>query len=87
MTDTTGTAICGTIIGISTTITGALMLGEPTFARDRARLDENIRLDRQAAASRDAADLARHQRALRPELRDIHRDRRDIQGDYRYSWR
>ena len=57
------------------------------IARDRARLDENIRLGRQAAASREAADLARDQRALRAELRDIHRDRRDIHGDYRYSWR
>lgn len=57
------------------------------IARDRARRDENIRLGRQAAASRDAADLARDQRALRAELRDIHRDRGDIHGDYRYSWR
>lgn len=59
------------------------------IARDRVRLNENIRLGRQGAAARDAADLARDRRALRAELRDIHHDRRDIYRDrlYRNSWR
>lgn len=57
------------------------------IARDRARLNEDIRLGRQAAASRDAADLARDQRVLRAELRDIHRDRRDIHRDQRSLYR
>jgi hypothetical protein len=59
------------------------------IARDRVRLNEDIRLGRQGAASRAAADLARDRRALRAELRDIHRDRQDIYRDrlYRNSWR
>lgn len=59
------------------------------IARDRARLNYDIRLGRSAAASREAADLARDRRALRAELRDIHHDRRDIYRDhlYRNSWR
>jgi hypothetical protein len=45
------------------------------IARDRARLNEDIRCGRQAAAARDAADLARDQRALRYQERDIRNDR------------
>ena len=44
------------------------------IARDRARLNEDIRCGRQAAAARDAADLARDQRALDYQRRDIRRD-------------
>jgi len=47
------------------------------IARDRARLNEDIRCGRTAAASRDAADLARDQRALDAQYRDIRHDRRD----------
>jgi hypothetical protein len=64
------------------------------IARDRARLDEDIRCGRQEAAARDAADLARDQRALNAQIRDIRHDRndaywdrRDIRSDYRRSWR
>jgi hypothetical protein len=61
------------------------------IARDRVRLNEDIRWGRRAAASRDAADLARDQRTLDAQLRDIHRDQRDIHRDqqnlYRDSWR
>jgi hypothetical protein len=51
------------------------------IARDRARLNEDIRCGRQTAAARDAADLARDQRALDAQLRDIRHDRRDIYRD------
>src|SRR5438132_51577 len=44
------------------------------IARDRARLDEDIRCGREAAAARDAADLARDQRALDAQVRDIQHD-------------
>jgi hypothetical protein len=44
------------------------------IARDRARLNEDIRCGRQAAAARDAADLARDQRAIRYQERDIRHD-------------
>ena len=55
------------------------------IARDRARLDEDIRCGRQQAAARDAADLARDQRALDAQRRDVHNDiRRDT---YYRSWR
>ena len=59
------------------------------IAPDRVRLHEDIRLGRPVAASREAADLARDRRALRAELRDIHRDRQDIDRDrlYRNWWR
>ncbi len=53
------------------------------IARDRARLDEDIRCGRTAAASRDAADLARDQRALQSQYRDIHEDHEN----YRQWWR
>ena len=51
------------------------------IARDRARLNEDIRCGREAAAARDAADLARDQRALEAQLRDIRHDQRDIYRD------
>ena len=54
------------------------------IARDRARLDEDIRCGRQQAAARDAADLARDQRALDAQRRDVHRDIR--RSDYRNNW-
>ena len=54
------------------------------IARDRARMNENIRCGRDRAAAADAADLARDQRALDYQLHDIHRDRRDLYRDYRY---
>jgi hypothetical protein len=63
------------------------------IARDRARLDEDIRCGRDAAAARDAADLARDQRALDAQVRDVRRDegdaywdRQNIRRDYRQSW-
>ena len=51
------------------------------IARDRARLNEDIRCGRDAAAARDAADLARDQRALEAQVRDIRHDQRDIYSD------
>jgi hypothetical protein len=56
------------------------------IARDRARLDDDIRWGRSAAASHDAADLARDQRALEAQMRDIRHDRTDLRRDYR-DWR
>ena len=60
------------------------------IARDRVGLNEDIRSGHRAAASREAVDLVRDERALRAELRDIHRDRRGIYRDrqalYRNSW-
>jgi hypothetical protein len=44
------------------------------IARDRARLNEDIRCGRQGAAARDAADLARDQRALESLRRDVRFD-------------
>jgi hypothetical protein len=52
------------------------------IARDRARLDEDIRCGRDAAAARDARDLARDQQALDYQLRDIQRDRQAMYGSY-----
>ena len=63
------------------------------IARDRARLNEDIRCGRQQAAARDAADLARDQRALSAQVRDVRRDvnrRYDRDGDnrgYVRNWR
>jgi len=58
------------------------------IARDRARLDEDIRCGRQEAAARDAADLARDQRALQFQVRDARRDQYDLRRDYyRNDWR
>ena len=51
------------------------------IARDRTRLNEDIRCGREAAAARDATDLARDQRALEAQLRDIRHDQRDIYRD------
>jgi hypothetical protein len=45
------------------------------IARDRARLNEDIRCGRQAAAARDAADLARDERGMRYRERDFRNDR------------
>jgi hypothetical protein len=61
------------------------------IARDRARLNEDIRCGRQGAAARDAADLARDQRALDAQYRDVRRDYRsgdrdDFRG-YSRDWR
>lgn len=55
------------------------------IARDRVRLDEDIRCGRSWRAAEDARDLARDQRALDAQLRDIRRDRRDIGRDYYYA--
>ena len=54
------------------------------IAQDRARLDEDIRCGREEAAARDAADLARDQRALGGQTRDIRHDRAEMYWDRRY---
>jgi hypothetical protein len=54
------------------------------IARDRWRMNEDIRCGRGRAAAAEAADIARDERALGAQLRDIHRDRRDLHRDYRY---
>jgi hypothetical protein len=59
---------------------------EADIARDRARLDEDIRRGNQGRASRDAADLARDQRALDALRRDIRHDQRDLNRDYYGRW-
>ena len=53
------------------------------IGRDRWQLNEDIRCGRSWAASRDAADLARDERALRALDRDIQLDRADIHRDQR----
>ena len=53
------------------------------IGRDRARLNEDIRCGRQGAAARDAADLARDQRALDAQYRDVRRDYRGYDRDWR----
>ena len=55
------------------------------IARDRARLNEDIRCGRTNAAARDAADLARDQRALGAQARDIRHDQRSAY--YGRDWR
>ena len=55
------------------------------IARDRVRLNEDIRCGRSWAAAEDARDLARDQRALDAQLRDIRHDRRDLSHDYYYD--
>jgi hypothetical protein len=50
------------------------------IARDRLKLDENIRCGREWAARRNAADLARDQRALRALRRDMRWDRGDMKA-------
>ena len=58
------------------------------IARDRWRLDEDLRCGRDGAARRDAAELARDERELRALGRDMYRDRRDVERDqYRNGWR
>ncbi len=51
------------------------------IARDRWRLDEDIRCGRRREAARDADDLARDQRALDARLRDVRHDRHDYFRD------
>jgi hypothetical protein len=46
------------------------------MARDRARLQEDIRCGRTEAAARDARDLARDQKAMQWQRRDIRQDNR-----------
>ena len=46
-------------------------------ARDRARLAEDIRCGNRTAAYRDRMELARDERALEFQLRDIRHDRYD----------
>lgn len=53
------------------------------IARDRARLDEDIRCGRDQAAAQDARDLARDQRALSALTRDMQHDRADMSWDHR----
>jgi hypothetical protein len=53
------------------------------IARDRARLNEDIRCGRDQAAAQDARDLARDQRALNAQSRDIQHDRADMYWDHR----
>jgi hypothetical protein len=56
------------------------------MARDRVRLNEDIRWGRSGAAARDAADMARDRRALEAQRRDIRRDWRD-RDYYTHGWR
>jgi hypothetical protein len=51
--------------------------------QDRARLNEDIRCGREEAAARDAADLARDQRALASQGRDMQHDRSEMYWDRR----
>lgn len=53
------------------------------IGRDRARLNEDIRCGRSAAAAADARDLARDQQALNYQLRDIQHDRYHAYRDRR----
>jgi len=53
------------------------------IAADRYRLDRDLRCGRGFAAQRDARDLARDQRALDFQHRDIRHDRRDLDWDRR----
>ncbi len=65
------------------------------IARDRFRLEQDLRAGRDRAAAEDARDLARDQRAFRAQFRDVQLDgyrdeasiygnRRDLdRGDYR----
>ena len=60
------------------------------IARDQARLNEDIRCGRAGTAAREAQDLARDQRALDAQLRDIRHDRFDAsrdRQDIRRDWR
>ena len=51
------------------------------IARDRRRLDEDIRTGRRREAARDADDLARDERMLNARLHDIRLDRNDYWRD------
>ena len=53
------------------------------IARDRWRLNEDIRCGRDRAASQDARDLARDQRTLNALMRDIQHDKAGMYGDHR----
>jgi hypothetical protein len=55
------------------------------IARDRARVNEDIRCGRPTAAAHDRAELVREQRELAAQRRDIRQDWRD--RDYYRSWR
>ena len=63
------------------------------IAADRARMNEDIRCGRSDAAARDAADLARDERALEASHHDVRYDRsRDTyldrrSGDTYLDWR
>ena len=54
-------------------------------ARDRARLDEDLRCGRRRAAAADARDLARDRRTLEALERDGRRD--SGRGDFRNGFR
>jgi hypothetical protein len=56
------------------------------IAQDRARLNEDIRCGRDRAAARDAADLARDQRELDAQLRDVRHDRARFYSNRQYGW-
>jgi hypothetical protein len=53
-------------------------------ARDRARLDDDIRHGRRWAIAGDRAQLDRDERTLRAQTRDVRTDYRD---NYRRDWR
>ena len=55
---------------------------ERQVAADRARLNEDIRCGRTAAARRDSADLARDQRLLEAARRDVRHNPRDLTNNY-----
>lgn len=56
------------------------------IARDRARLQEDLRCGRREAAFRDRAELVRDERLLQALRRDVRYDRRDYR-DNRRDWR
>ncbi len=53
------------------------------IARDRARIDEDMRRGHYRAADRHSRDLDRHQRELAYLLHDAHEDRESLGWDYR----
>jgi hypothetical protein len=53
-------------------------------ARDRARLDEDIRCGRRGAAAHHARELERDERELAYRLREAGYDREAFRGDYYY---
>jgi hypothetical protein len=60
------------------------------IARDQARLNEDIRCGRTAAAWHDRQDIARDQRVLGAQMRDIRHDQYDVsrdRQDLRHDWR